>query len=54
MYTPLQVEVGWLHREGFQEMAIKVCERPIAGDNPFFRWKTRNEPDFELMEQPAG
>jgi hypothetical protein len=34
-------EIGWLHRQGFQNMVKKVWERPVVGDNPIQRWNNK-------------
>jgi hypothetical protein len=34
-------ELGWLHREGFQDMVKRVWERPVSGSSPILRWNKK-------------
>jgi hypothetical protein len=34
-------DLGWLQRDGFQDMVKKVWERPVVGDNPIQRWNNK-------------
>jgi hypothetical protein len=34
-------ELGWLQREGFQEMVKNVWERPITAMSPMQRWNSK-------------
>ena len=34
-------ELGWLYREGFQDMVKRIWERPVAGPTPIQRWNNK-------------
>jgi hypothetical protein len=34
-------DLGWLQRDGFQDMVKKVWERPIADESPIVRWNKK-------------
>jgi hypothetical protein len=35
---PFKFELGWLQREGFQDMVKMVWERLVSGNTPILRW----------------
>jgi hypothetical protein len=38
---PFKFELGWLQREGFQDMVKNVWKRPVAGNTPILRWNNK-------------
>ena len=38
---PFKFELGWLHRDGFQDMVKMVWERPVHGNDPITRWNNK-------------
>ena len=34
-------ELGWLHREGFQDMVKMVWDRSVAGQSAIHRWNNK-------------
>jgi hypothetical protein len=38
---PFKFELGWLQRDGFQDMVQKVWKRPLAGNIPISRWNNK-------------
>jgi hypothetical protein len=38
---PFKFELGWLQREGFQDMVKNVWERLVAGNTPILRWNNK-------------
>jgi hypothetical protein len=38
---PFKFELGWLQREGFQDLVNNVWERPVSGNNPILRWNNK-------------
>ena len=44
MHHQFKFELGWLHREGFDDLIKEVWARPVQGGSPIQRWnnKVRN------------
>jgi hypothetical protein len=38
---PFKFELGWLHREGFQDMVKRVLDRPVSGSSPILKWNKK-------------
>jgi hypothetical protein len=38
---PFKFELGWLQRDGFQDMVKTVLERPVSGNTPILRWNNK-------------
>jgi hypothetical protein len=41
VYIRFRFELGWLHRDGFQEMVAEVWNREVRGKNALEKWQNR-------------
>ena len=41
MQHHFKFELGWLHRDGFDDLVKEVWSRPVAGASPIQRWNNK-------------